>query len=43
MWIPASAAARITDVPSGTATGRPSISSVTIVADCRRGVEKSLS
>jgi len=41
--IPASAAARITDDPSGTAIGRPSISSVTMSADWQRGVEKSLS
>src|SRR5260370_7388398 len=42
-WIPASAAARITDVPSGTATPRPSISSATVLAPGRSGVAKSLS
>src|SRR4029077_3265026 len=39
----ASAAARITDVPAGTVTARPSISSVTSVALSRAGVPRSLS
>src|SRR5271166_2926450 len=43
MWMPASAAARITEVPSGTATARPSISNATVGAPERSGVAKSLS
>src|ERR1017187_5206395 len=42
-WIPASAAARITEVPAGTATARPSISNATVVVARRSGVAKSLS
>ena len=34
-WTPASTAARITDVPAGTVTGLPSISSVTSVSAMR--------
>jgi hypothetical protein len=36
--IPASTAARITDVPAGTVTALPSISKVTIVSATRSGV-----
>src|SRR5271155_5343469 len=43
MWMSASAAARITEVPSGTATARPSISSATLRVSRRSGVAKSLS
>jgi hypothetical protein len=35
---PTSAAARMTDVPAGTVTGLPSISSVTSVSEIRLGV-----
>ncbi len=38
MAMPLSAAARMTDVPAGTVTVRPSISSVTRVPDARFGV-----
>jgi hypothetical protein len=38
MAVPDSAAARITDVPAGTVTLRPSISRLTKVADARFGV-----
>ena len=41
--VPASIAARMTDVPSGTVTLLPSMVSVTIVADLERGVPKSVS
>src|SRR5580693_4554818 len=43
MWIPASAAARITEVPSGTDTARPSISNAMLEAFRRSGVAQSLS
>src|SRR5277367_3535211 len=43
IWIPASAAARITEVPSGTAMVRPSISNATLRVSRRSGVAKSLS
>ena len=35
--MPSSIAARMTEVPAGTVTGLPSISSVTIVSDVRVG------
>ena len=38
MPTPASTAARITDVPSGTVTGMPSIVSVTVRSETRAGV-----
>ena len=40
-FTPDCAAARITEVPAGTVTGVPSISSVTSVADSRAGVPAS--
>src|SRR5258705_2138795 len=41
--VPASIAARMIEVPSGTVTLCPSMVSVTIVSDCERGVPKSVS
>src|SRR6185312_15937224 len=41
--VPASIAARMIDVPSGTVTVFPSMVSVTIVSDLERGVPKSVS
>ena len=42
-WMPASTAARISDVPLGTVTCMPSMSSVTSWSDSRSGVPKSVS
>jgi hypothetical protein len=41
--MPAIAAARITEVPSGTVTAKPSMSSVTSRSPVRAGVPKSFS
>ncbi|MBA7702542.1 hypothetical protein ES703_111311 [subsurface metagenome] len=41
--VPASIAARMIEVPSGTVTLLPSMVSVTIVSDLQRGVPKSVS
>ena len=41
--VPASIAARMIEVPSGTVTLLPSMVSVTIVSDFERGVPKSIS
>jgi hypothetical protein len=41
--VPASIAARMTEVPSGTVTLWPSMVSVTMVSDLERGVPKSIS
>ena len=41
--VPASIAARMIEVPSGTVTLLPSMVSVTIVSDLERGVPKSIS
>ena len=41
--VPASMAARMIEVPSGTVTLLPSMVSVTIVSDFERGVPKSIS
>src|SRR5690606_2201771 len=41
--MPDSAAARITEVPSGTLTGRPSMVSITMFSDTRAGVPRSRS
>ena len=41
--VPASIAARMIEVPSGTVTLLPSMVSVTIVSDFERGVPKSVS
>src|SRR4051794_15039006 len=43
IWWPASIAARMIEVPSGTVTWLPSMVSVTIVSDFERGVPKSIS
>ena len=41
IWVSASAAARMTEVPAGTVTVAPSISSVTESADLTAGVPRS--
>src|SRR5580698_3496238 len=43
IWVPASIAARMIEVPSGTVTLWPSMVSVTMVSDLERGVPKSVS
>src|SRR5262249_32479652 len=43
IWWPASIAARMIEVPSGTETSLPSMVSVTIGSDFERGVPKSIS
>jgi hypothetical protein len=43
IWVPASIAARMIEVPSGTVTLWPSMVSVTMVSDRERGVPKSVS
>ena len=43
IWVPPTAAAYMTELPSGTLTGLPSISSDTFVVVFRRGVPKSIS
>src|ERR1700710_1889868 len=43
IWVPASIAARMIEVPSGTVMLWPSMVSVTIVSDLERGVPKSVS
>src|SRR4051812_48393620 len=41
-WMPASEAARMIEVPAGTVTGSPSISSVTVCPLSRAGVPRSM-